>query len=398
MRYGIIFTLSLVSLLLVSGMVAAQGQNEKVTICHIPPGNPANAHTIMVSVNALDAHLAHGDTRGPCPVTAETTYVEVVGPVQNYRVVPGVFELDGDIIVISEHPDFELTDGLLVYVRGFQLFDGRILAIEISQSAALLDDDFDVITDVVPPILLDITGMITFYDQELGTITLDNNILVLLVNEPDVPLEIGRYVTVSGELLPDGRILADIILPFDTDMVVDVDTADQKVTICHVPPGNPDNAHSISVSASAIPAHMGHGDTLGACDGTDTNAVITCGDGGCDTVIVALVDTFGITFEEVELLRTQGYGVGEIARVYLLAAEADVSPQEIIDKRNSGMGWGNIMRDYPNEHPSELAPGFIIGNGRGNSIRNGEDSPPGRGNGRGNGHGNGNKKGNGNGK
>jgi hypothetical protein len=41
-------------------------KNEKVTICHIPPGNPDNAHTIRVSENAVDAHLAHGDTLGEC--------------------------------------------------------------------------------------------------------------------------------------------------------------------------------------------------------------------------------------------------------------------------------------------------------------------------------------------
>jgi|SRR5918998_435598 hypothetical protein len=41
--------------------------NRKVTICHIPPGNPDNAHTIRVSENAVDAHLAHGDTLGKCP-------------------------------------------------------------------------------------------------------------------------------------------------------------------------------------------------------------------------------------------------------------------------------------------------------------------------------------------
>ena len=40
---------------------------EKVLICHIPPGNPENAQTISVSVNAVPAHLAHGDTEGPCP-------------------------------------------------------------------------------------------------------------------------------------------------------------------------------------------------------------------------------------------------------------------------------------------------------------------------------------------
>jgi hypothetical protein len=38
----------------------------KVTICHIPPGNPANAHTITVGVPALKAHLKHGDTKGAC--------------------------------------------------------------------------------------------------------------------------------------------------------------------------------------------------------------------------------------------------------------------------------------------------------------------------------------------
>jgi hypothetical protein len=38
-----------------------------------------------------------------------------------------------------------------------------------------------------------------------------------------------------------------------------------KVTLCHIPPGNPDNAHTITVGASAVPAHLGHGDTLGPC-------------------------------------------------------------------------------------------------------------------------------------
>ena len=41
--------------------------NDKVVVCHVPPGNPDNAHTIVVSENALPAHLGHGDTEGPCP-------------------------------------------------------------------------------------------------------------------------------------------------------------------------------------------------------------------------------------------------------------------------------------------------------------------------------------------
>jgi hypothetical protein len=39
----------------------------KVYICHIPPGEPENRHTICVSPNAEPAHLAnHGDYIGEC--------------------------------------------------------------------------------------------------------------------------------------------------------------------------------------------------------------------------------------------------------------------------------------------------------------------------------------------
>ena len=41
-------------------------EEDKVTICHIPPGNPSRAHTIRVGRSAVAAHLAHGDVLGPC--------------------------------------------------------------------------------------------------------------------------------------------------------------------------------------------------------------------------------------------------------------------------------------------------------------------------------------------
>jgi hypothetical protein len=50
-----------------AGVASLNADSEgKVDICHIPPGNPANAHTINVSVNAIPAHLAHGDFLGTC--------------------------------------------------------------------------------------------------------------------------------------------------------------------------------------------------------------------------------------------------------------------------------------------------------------------------------------------
>ena len=40
----------------------------KVVVCHLPPGNPANMQTICISVNAVPAHvpLHGGDFLGPC--------------------------------------------------------------------------------------------------------------------------------------------------------------------------------------------------------------------------------------------------------------------------------------------------------------------------------------------
>lgn len=55
-------------------------QNGKVDICHVPPGNPENTHTLNVSVNAVKAHLSHGDWLGACgscdPVNYTNRFVE----------------------------------------------------------------------------------------------------------------------------------------------------------------------------------------------------------------------------------------------------------------------------------------------------------------------------------
>ncbi len=72
MRSRTTIVLALVIALVLPALAAgaAPGQKAdkgKVEECHVPPGNPGNAHTISVSRNALNAHLAHGDTEGECP-------------------------------------------------------------------------------------------------------------------------------------------------------------------------------------------------------------------------------------------------------------------------------------------------------------------------------------------
>jgi uncharacterized membrane protein YgcG len=61
------------------------------------------------------------------------------------------------------------------------------------------------------------------------------------------------------------------------------DPADtKKTTVCHVPPGNPANAHTICVGNAAVPAHLDHGDFLGTCScpGEGSGSDGGGGDGG----------------------------------------------------------------------------------------------------------------------
>jgi hypothetical protein len=45
-----------------------------------------------------------------------------------------------------------------------------------------------------------------------------------------------------------------------------VDGTQSRIEICHVPPGAPAEARTITVSGSSLPAHLSHGDPLGACE------------------------------------------------------------------------------------------------------------------------------------
>lgn len=80
----------------------------KVVICHIPPGNPANAHNIEISVNALPAHIPgnnqHSDFLGDCFSACDV--MEIVSYTQglqsdgtavplNRSKVGNVFDIDG---------------------------------------------------------------------------------------------------------------------------------------------------------------------------------------------------------------------------------------------------------------------------------------------------------------
>lgn len=65
----LLFALLLVAALFVAVSAGpVQAGEDKVTICHLPPGNPENRLTITIGESAVAAHLANhlGDFVGGC--------------------------------------------------------------------------------------------------------------------------------------------------------------------------------------------------------------------------------------------------------------------------------------------------------------------------------------------
>lgn len=123
------------------------------------------------------------------------------------------------------------------------------------------------------------------YPWELGCQYLIVTVLEVDENQihlkgwPVLPLD--EHVEIEGDLKPGS--IVKILFCFDEEMKVkivmiliiytpelippdiddDLGERGKKVMICHKPRGK--NPHIIIVSSSAVPAHLGHGDILGAC-------------------------------------------------------------------------------------------------------------------------------------
>ncbi|MCB0664805.1 MAG: hypothetical protein KDC80_03240 [Saprospiraceae bacterium] len=115
----------------------------------------------------------------------------------------------------------------------------------------------------------------------------------------------------------------------------------KKITICHLPPGNTDNAQELCVSTSSLKAHFGHGDYLGPCDGP-------CG-GSEESEIVFRGSNTGIN-----LVKLQGI-VGHSGEVLQMHAEdLDLENGEVQLQLVNGLGQ-IIYRQKVNVQSDHLA-------------------------------------------
>ena len=78
---------------------------------------------------------------------------------------------------------------------------------------------------------------------------------------------VGKQVHVKGTTIEGSTsVLAyEIKLQNPTTTSPTDPTAEAKVTICHIPGGNPSKRRTLTIGASAWPAHQAHGDTEGPC-------------------------------------------------------------------------------------------------------------------------------------
>lgn len=76
---------------------------------------------------------------------------------------------------------------------------------------------------------------------------------------------VGLRVHVKGTALEDSTDILAYEIKIQDDSTAGGGGTEAKVTICHIPPGNPDKKKTIEVGQSAWPAHEKHGDTQGPC-------------------------------------------------------------------------------------------------------------------------------------
>lgn len=150
-------------------------------------------------------------------------------------------------------------------------------------------------------------GPAEFFADEMISITVTGGDLDVTfdVSINGSPVSTGNVVgnTVTYTILEDGEytIVITASSPGTVDVVIDVscepvdgddddDNDGGKVTICHYPPGNPDNAKTLTVGAPAVPAHLAHGDTIGACSDEIESEFVDPE----DNLIIIVLDETGI--------------------------------------------------------------------------------------------------------
>ena len=87
-------------------------ESKKIEICHIPPGNSDNAHTLSISANGVRGHLAHGDYMEKCETSEDETSEDETDDVKEIDIKVEIEDGIAKIVVKigDEEQEFELEE------------------------------------------------------------------------------------------------------------------------------------------------------------------------------------------------------------------------------------------------------------------------------------------------
>jgi hypothetical protein len=175
-------------------------------------------------------------------------------------------------------------------------------------------------------VVVDVSGEIESYDREAGEAVIDG-VPVKVAVAPGIEIAAGEMFTLSGTLQNDGTLLVEVVQANTSE-----DT--ERPTSCE---SLPDNA-------------------------------------ACHPVLSTLADAFDVPYEELENLEASGFGMGEIARIYLIASTTQTPVEKVIQLRQTGTNWNTIIEQSSDGAEDLMVRQVIIGNGRGETVQETDDN------------------------
>ncbi len=217
----------------------------KVTICHIPPGNPDNPQTIKIKNNALPAHLAHDDTEGACPddgggnggISPETQ-------AQIDNIESTVTDIETDLL--SKKSFYEVED-MVTFVAGPDKNFDVLVSLSCPGSVPAEKQAFNIETmgvQVSPNPAKDRVAFFnsTVIDQSFGVFYAES--VSTFIGSELVSLSLGTTIGASDEVRFTGNVVNTKLV----DSVVDIEL--KAVAIGEKPQG-------CDVTIDADAAHLG---------------------------------------------------------------------------------------------------------------------------------------------
>ena len=212
-------SVSAVPVLMSMGATEGPCPARQITICHIPPKNPAAASTITIPESELLSHTNHGDVQGPCSATMVTLCY------------------NGNTITVSQ--------SVAPYLQGNGASAGPCPepTIEICHIPPGSPNNPQTIT--VPASAWPAHQA---HGDAQGACNMTQMTICVDGNTMQIPMSSWPNYQSQGA----------------TEGACQVET----ITICHIPPGNAVNPQTIQIPQAEWLSHKAHGDKVGECNMT----------------------------------------------------------------------------------------------------------------------------------